>query len=83
MTYTLPPDQPAWTLPEQVISMGWEPIHKNHTLLWYTYRHKRIFSNFQSLRAQQQEDTSGRVQCFENVYCVSNGVTKGEKMLRA
>ena len=28
VAYTLQPDPPPWTLPEQGISRGWEPIHK-------------------------------------------------------
>ena len=29
VAYTLQPDPPPWTLPEQGISRGWEPIHKH------------------------------------------------------
>ena len=28
VAYTLQPDPPPWTLPEQGISRGWEPTHK-------------------------------------------------------
>ena len=33
VAYTLQPDPPPWTLPEQGISRGWEPIHKGQALL--------------------------------------------------
>ena len=33
VAYTLQPDPPPWTVPEQGISSGWEPIHKGQALL--------------------------------------------------
>ena len=33
VAYTLQPDPPIWTLLEQGISRGWEPIHKDQALL--------------------------------------------------
>ena len=33
VAYTLQPDPPPWTVPEQGISRGWEPIHKGQALL--------------------------------------------------
>ena len=33
VAYTLQPDPPPWTLPEQGISRGWERIHKGQALL--------------------------------------------------